>query len=89
MGGIGLTGTTDNPAYAKTGADGAVATEGANANDYNIKWDGSTLTLNNATITQGALGGAAIWYYRDSDLNIALVGTNTVTGPSGSRSGAS
>jgi len=89
VGGIGLTGTTDNPAYAKTGADGAVATEGANANDYNIKWDGSTLTLNNATITQGALGGAAIWYYRDSDLNIALVGTNTVTGPSGSGSGAS
>ena len=89
VGGIGLTGTTDNPAYAKTGADGAVATEGANANDYNIKWDGSTLTLNNATITQGALGGAAIWYYRDSDLNIALVGANTVTGPSGSGSGAS
>ena len=89
VGGIGLTGTTDNPAYAKTGADGAVTTEGANANDYNIKWDGSTLTLNNATITQGALGGAAIWYYRDSDLNIALVGANTVTGPSGSGSGAS
>ena len=89
VGGIGLTGTTDNPAYAKTGADGAVATEGANANDYNIKWDGSTLTLNNAAITQGALGGAAIWYYRDSDLNIDLVGTNTVTGPSGSGSGAS
>ena len=89
VGGIGLTGTTDNPAYAKTGADGAVATEGANANDYNIKWDGSTLTLNNAAITQGALGGAAIWYYRGSDLNIALVGTNTVTGPSGSGSGAS
>ena len=89
VGGIGLTGTTDNPAYAKTGADGAVTTEGANANDYNIKWDGSTLTLNNATITQGALGGAAIWYYRDSDLNMALVGANTVTGPSGSGSGAS
>ena len=89
VGGIGLTGTTDNPAYAKTGADGAVTTEGANANDYNIKWDGSTLTLNNAAITQGALGGAAIWYYRGSDLNIDLVGTNTVTGPSGSGSGAS
>ena len=89
VGGIGLTGTTDNPAYAKTGADGAVTTEGANANDYNIKWDGSTLTLKGATITQGALGGAAIWYYRGSDLNIALVGTNTVTGPSGSGSGAS
>ena len=89
VGGVGLTSSEGDPAYAKTGADGAVTTEGANANDYNIKWDGSTLTLNNATITQGALGGAAIWYYQDSDLNIALVGTNTVTGPSGSGSGAS
>ena len=89
VGGVGLTGAADAPAYAKTGTNGAVTTEGANANDYNIKWDGSTLTLNNATITQGALGGAAIWYYRGSDLNIDLVGTNTVTGPSGSGSGAS
>ena len=89
VGGVGLTSSEGNPAYAKTGADGAVTTEGANANDYNIKWDGSTLTLNNAAITQGALEGAAIWYYRDSDLNIALVGANTVTGPSGSGSGAS
>ena len=89
VGGVGLTGSEGNPAYAKTGADGAVTTEGANANDYSIKWDGATLTLNNATITKGALGGAAIWYYQDSDLNIALVGTNTVTGPSGSGSGAS
>ena len=89
VGGVGLTSSEGNPAYAKTGADGAVTTEGANANDYSIKWDGATLTLNNAAITQGALGGAAIWYYRDSDLNIALVGANTVTGPSGSGSGAS
>ena len=89
VGGVGLTSSEGNPAYAKTGTNGAVTTEGANANDYSIKWDGATLTLNNAAITQGALGGAAIWYYRDSDLNIALVGTNTVTGPSGSGSGAS
>ena len=89
VGGVGLTSSEGNPAYAKTGTNGAVTTEGANANDYSIKWDGETLTLNNAAITQGALGGAAIWYYRDSDLNIDLVGTNTVTGPSGSGSGAS
>ena len=89
VGGVGLTSSEGNPAYAKTGTNGAVTTEGANANDYSIKWDGATLTLNNATITKGALGGAAIWYYQDSDLNIALVGTNTVTGPSGSGSGAS
>ena len=89
VGGVGLTSSEGNPAYAKTGTNGAVTTEGANANDYSIKWDGATLTLNNATITKGALGGAAIWYYQDSDLNIALVGANTVTGPSGSGSGAS
>ena len=89
VGGVGLTGTEATPTYAKTDEYGTVSTEGATADNYNIKWDGETLTLNNATITQGALGGAAIWYYRDSDLNIALVGTNTVTGPSGSGSGAS
>ena len=89
VGGVGLTSTEATPTYAKTDENGTVSTEGATADNYNIKWDGSTLTLNNATITQGALGGAAIWYYRDSDLNIALVGANTVTGPSGSGSGAS
>ena len=89
VGGVGLTGTAGMPAYATTNDSGTVTTQDASADNYNIKWDGETLTLNNAAITQGALGGAAIWYYRDSDLNIALVGTNTVTGPSGSGSGAS
>ena len=89
VGGVGLTGTAGMPAYATTNDSGTVTTQDASADNYNIKWDGETLTLNNATITQGALGGAAIWYYRDSDLNIALVGANTVTGPSGSGSGAS
>ena len=89
VGGVGLTGTEATPTYAKTDEYGTVSTEGATADNYNIKWDGETLTLKGATITQGALGGAAIWYYQDSDLNIALVGTNTVTGPSGSGSGAS
>ena len=89
VGGVGLTSTEATPTYAKTDENGTVSTEGATADNYNIKWDGETLTLKGATITQGALGGAAIWYYRGSDLNIALVGTNTVTGPSGSGSGAS
>ena len=89
VGGVGLTGTAGMPAYATTNDSGTVTTQDASADNYNIKWDGETLTLNNAAITQGALGGAAIWYYRDSDLNIDLVGTNTVTGPSGSGSGAS
>ena len=89
VGGVGLTGTAGMPAYATTNDSGTVTTQDASADNYNIKWDGETLTLNNAAITQGALGGAAIWYYRGSDLNIDLVGTNTVTGPSGSGSGAS
>ncbi len=89
VGGVGLTSTEATPTYAKTDEYGTVSTEGATADNYNIKWDGETLTLKGATITQDAWRGAAIWYCRDSDLNIALVGTNTVTGPSGSRSGAS
>ena len=89
VGGVGLTGSEGTPAYATTNDSGTVTTQDASADNYNIKWDGETLTLNNAAITQGALGGAAIWYYRGSDLNIDLVGTNTVTGPSGSGSGAS
>ena len=89
VGGVGLTSTEATPTYAKTDEYGTVSTEGATADNYNIKWDGETLTLKGATITQDAWRGAAIWYCRDSDLNIALVGTNTVTGPSGSGSGAS
>ena len=52
VGGIGLTGTADDPACALTDADGAVMTTGAAEDNYNIKWDGSTLTLNSAKITQ-------------------------------------
>ena len=48
VGDLGLNGSIGNPVYAKTDASGAV-TEGS-AEDYNIKWDGETLTLRNATI---------------------------------------
>lgn len=37
-------------AYGRTTNEGAVTTEGATAENYNIKWDGSTLTLRDATI---------------------------------------
>ena len=87
VGGVGLYGDKDTPAYALTGEDGAVTTEGADGNNYNIKWDGETLTLDGATITSGSYEDAAIYW--DGDLKLQLTGTNTVTGPSGGSTGAS
>ena len=52
VGSVALTGSKETPAYATTDADGNVTTKDATAENYNIKWDGSTLTLRNATIQQ-------------------------------------
>ncbi|HIT30918.1 MAG TPA: InlB B-repeat-containing protein, partial [Candidatus Scatomorpha stercoravium] len=79
IGGVTLSGSADAPAYAATDENGAVSTEGASESSYNIKWDGSTLTLNGATITAGSSNGAAI--YRRGELTITLTGSNTVKGP--------
>lgn len=85
VGGVELTGSASAPAYALT-EDGAVTTAGADESSYNIKWDGSTLTLDDATVTQGAYalygddsGGAAI--FCETDFEIEPVGSNTVFGP--------
>ena len=86
VGGVELTGSADEPAYAKTDEGGKV-TPGGSEDNYNVKWDGATLTLNDANVTGGysyvdSYGDpncAAI--YRDGTLAIALVGENTVTGP--------
>ena len=43
-------GTAEEPVYATTDDDGNVTTTGASEDNYNIKWDGETLTLNNATV---------------------------------------
>jgi hypothetical protein len=85
VGGKTLTGSADSPAYATTDESGAVKTEGANAKNYNIMWDGSTLTLKNATIKEAEEYGnshESMAIYRQSgDLAIALVGENTVDAP--------
>ena len=47
VGGVELTGNTSAPAYANTDGIGNVSTTSATADNYNIKWDGSTLTLKN------------------------------------------
>ena len=90
VGGVALTSTEATPTvYART-VGGAVTTGGASATDYNIMWDGSTLTLNGATITQGSHENAAIYYHdRYTAIHLVLMGESTVTGPSGDSTGAS
>ena len=82
VGGVGLTGDKDTPAYALTDGNGNVTIEGASAADYNIMWDGETLTLKGATITQGSHDGAAIYCGENAGIHLVLVGDSTVTGPS-------
>lgn len=86
VGGVELTGSADEPAYATTDGSGKV-TPGGSEDNYNVKWDGKTLTLNGANVTgrysyvdhYGDPNSAAI--YRDGALEVILVGKNTVTGP--------
>ena len=52
--GVALTGSAESPVYATTDDSGNVITEGATADNYNIKWNGSTLTLKDAYITNDA-----------------------------------
>ena len=92
VGGVVLTGSEAEPAYALTSTDGSVTTEGAGESSYNIRWDGSTLTLNSATITQGYSEGyyfgAVTAVSCKTDLKIELFGINTVQGPALTDEGA-
>ena len=86
VGGVELTGSKESPAYATTNDSGAVTkiTDGdfvPAENNWNIQWDGATLTLNGAAITHGSDNNAAIYYDEETDLKIVLEGDNTVTGP--------
>lgn len=89
VGGVALTGSSDSIVYATTNENGEVITEGATADNYNIKWDGNTLTLKGAYITKevstpglsSPVEGAAIGVYNqsgDANLTITLEGTNTI-----------
>lgn len=88
VGGVALTGSSGSITYATTNENGEVITEGATADNYNIKWDGSTLTLRNATIkesvsmdTSTLIAGAAISVLNqsgDANLTITLEGDNTI-----------
>ncbi|MED9780500.1 MAG: S-layer homology domain-containing protein [Peptococcaceae bacterium] len=89
VGGVALTYNESTPVYATTDESGNVSTEGASADNYNIKWDGNTLTLKNAYITNAAHGdsylhpveGAAIGVANSSggaELTIQLESGNTI-----------
>lgn len=91
VGGVELTGSTSNPAYATTDTSGNVSS-GGNESNYNIKWDGSTLTLKNAYINGGVrdsasyITGAGIGVLNmsgNAELAIQLDGSNTVSASTG------
>lgn len=84
VGGVGLYGDENTTAYAKTDKNGQVITQDATASDYNISWDGITLTLNNANIQGGYTfnewsGPAAIYYTSDLKIELAAHSTNRVS----------
>ena len=91
VGGVALTGSSGSITYATTNENGEVITEGATADNYNIKWDGSTLTLHNATIKtaleyssgppNSLISDTAIGVLNqsgDANLTITLEGDNTI-----------
>lgn len=87
VGGVAL---TDSPVYATTDDSGNVSQDGATAANYNIMWDGNTLTLKGAYITgqvnSGNISGAAIGVENssgDTVLNIQLENSNTVSASTG------
>ncbi len=85
VGGVALTNSADVPTvYATTDATtGKVTTDGATGENYNIMWDGATLTLRNATILEAKeyeeknKEKIAI-YLASGNMNLVLVGENTV-----------
>lgn len=87
VGGVELRGSVSGPVYATTDEDGNVTTSGAGEDNWNVRWDGGTLTLKDAYIT-GEVGdptnpilSAAIGVADSSgnaELTIQLEGSNTV-----------
>ena len=80
VGGVELSAGADEPVYARTDEDGRV-TPGGCERDYNVKWDGVTLTLRNAYISGGyeTTPDFTKGIYFKGSLNLVLIGTNTVT----------
>ena len=87
-GDVELTGASTMPAYATTDDDGNVTVQPTYTEDssWNIKWDGSTLTLRNANIQGSSYYGILYegdQYEADESLTILLEGKNTVSAGNG------
>lgn len=82
-GDVELTGASTMPAYATTDDDGNVTVQPTYTEDssWNIKWDGSTLTLRDANIKGSSYYG--ILYQDSAPLTILLEGKNTVSAGNG------
>ena len=86
VGGVALTSTNGAIVYATTDDSGNVSTDNATTDNYSIKWDGSTLTLNGAKIkgaesSESLYATAGIYAFSNSgdvSLNIALKGVNEI-----------
>lgn len=83
VGGVGFYSDGTTIAYGRTTNEGAVTTEGATAENYNIKWDGSTLTLRNATIVRDNGDGIS----SGAMTTLVIEGKNTITARSLNNSG--
>lgn len=87
VGGVELRGSVSGPVYATTDEGGNVTTSGAGEDNWNVRWDGGTLTLKDAYITgevddpTNLIIPAAIGVADSSgsaELTIRLEGSNTV-----------
>lgn len=80
VGGVGFYSDGSTSAYGRTSSDGTVTTEGATESNYNIKWDGSTLTLRNATIVNNDGVGIQAYYGAGRTMTALVIeGQNTIT----------
>lgn len=80
VGGVGFYSDGSTSAYGRTSSDGTVTTEGATESNYNIKWDGSTLTLRNATIVNNDGVGIQAYYGAGRTMTAIMIeGQNTIT----------
>lgn len=76
-----LIGTLEEPAYALTDENGAVSLDGADENNYQVKWDGQILTLNGATVRHVGESGIEMPYSNHALVVELAAGTdNTVIG---------
>lgn len=92
VGGVELRGSVSGPVYATTDEGGNVTTSGADEDNWNVRWDGGTLTLKDAYITgqvddpTNLIFPAAIGVADSSgnaELTIQLEGSNTIRASKG------